>query len=38
MITGHRYTQWAKGVADATYRRGLRFDEKWTNKVKDLEL
>ncbi|HEX5256993.1 MAG TPA: hypothetical protein VFW69_24565 [Mycobacterium sp.] len=38
MITGHRYTQWAKGVADATYRRGLSFDEKWTNKVKDLEL
>ena len=37
MITGHRYTQWAKGVADATYRRGLSFDEKWTNKVKDLE-
>lgn len=38
MIIGHRYTQWAQGVADATYRRGLKFDDKWANKVKDLKL
>ncbi|MCD9145407.1 hypothetical protein [Streptomyces albireticuli] len=38
MILGHRYTQWAKGVADATYRRGLHFEEKWTDKVKDLDI
>lgn len=33
-----RYAQWLKGVADATYLRGLTFDEKWGKKVKDLEL
>ncbi|MGK5642085.1 hypothetical protein ACSNOK_27780 [Streptomyces sp. URMC 126] len=38
MVLGHRYTQWAKGLADATYRRGLSFDDKWTDKVKDLDL
>lgn len=38
MILGHRYTQWAKGVADATYRRGLHFEEKWTDKVRDLDI
>ena len=38
LITGHRYAQWAKGIADATYRRGLSFDEKWANKVKDLDI
>jgi len=25
-------------VADAVYRRGLVFDEKWGNKVTDLDL
>lgn len=34
----NRYAQWIKGVADATYLRGLTFDEKWGKKVKDLEL
>ncbi|MBZ4319190.1 hypothetical protein [Streptomyces huiliensis] len=38
MVLGHRYTAWAKGLADATYRRGLSFDDKWTDKVKDLDL
>lgn len=38
MIVGYRYTQWAKGIADATYRRGLGFDEKWSDKVKDLDI
>lgn len=33
-----RYAQWLKGVADATYLRGLTFSEKWGKKVKDLEL
>ncbi|WP_219686729.1 hypothetical protein [Streptomyces anatolicus] len=36
MVLGHRYTQWAKGIADATYRRDLTFDAKWTGKVTDL--
>ncbi|WP_171163426.1 hypothetical protein [Streptomyces sp. I05A-00742] len=38
MLIGYRYTQWAKGIADAAYRRGLGFDEKWTDKVKDLDI
>lgn len=33
-----RYAQWIKGIADATYRRNLTFDQKWGKKVKDLEL
>jgi hypothetical protein len=38
LVTGNRYARFAKGVADATYRRGLGFDEKWGNKVRDLDL
>ncbi|MFI0739182.1 hypothetical protein ACH4PU_13985 [Streptomyces sp. NPDC021100] len=38
MVLGHRYARWAKGLADAAYRRGLSFDDKWTDKVKDLDL
>jgi hypothetical protein len=38
MVLGHRYTQWAKGIADATYRRDLTFDTKWAGKVTDLTL
>ncbi|WP_146610529.1 MULTISPECIES: hypothetical protein [unclassified Streptomyces] len=36
MVIGHRYAQWAKGIADATYRRNLTFDVKWARKVTDL--
>ncbi|WKX73503.1 hypothetical protein [Streptomyces sp. XD-27] len=38
MVRGCRYTQWAKGIADATYRRDLQFAEKWAGKVRDLHL
>ncbi len=38
LVVAHRYAQWSKGVADATYRRGLRFDAKWGNKVKDMDI
>lgn len=38
IVTANRYGQWAKAIAEAAYRRGLVFDEKWGNKVKDLEL
>ncbi|MFF2009330.1 hypothetical protein ACFVWY_09685 [Streptomyces sp. NPDC058195] len=38
MVLGHRYTQWVKGIADATYRRDMTFDAKWTGKVVDLTL
>lgn len=38
LVTAYRYAQWVKGVADATYRRGLCFDPKWGARVTDLDI
>ncbi len=38
VLLASRYAQWVKGVADATYRRDLRFDAKWGARVQDLTL